>query len=217
MYSSVRGTEGLFWQPADGSGRAEHLVDGSSGVRAFTWTRDGQLVYEELAGADIRLLTPGSGSAPRVITLFDAPDYFNEVLPALSPDGRWLAYQSTESADAEVYLRPFPDVSSLRRQVSVGGGFAPLWSADGQELYYRSATDMMAVKVRTSPTLDLGRPEALFSLSDYVLPGTRGIKYEVGPDGRFLMLKDSGGGRSQDRVVLVQNWTEEVKRLVPSD
>ena len=217
VYSSVRGTEGLFWQPADGSGRAEHLVDGSSGVRATTWTRDGQLVYEELAGADIRLLTPGSGLPPRVIPLFDAPEFFNEVLPALSPDGRWLAYQSTESADAEVYLRPFPDVSSLRRQVSVGGGFAPLWSADGQELYYRSATDMMAVKVRTSPTLDLGRPEALFSLSDYVLPGTRGIKYEVGPDGRFLMLKDSGGGRSQDRVVLVQNWTDDVKRLVPTD
>ena len=75
---------------------------------------------------------------------------------------------------------------------------------------------MMAVKVRTSPTLELGRPEALFSLSDYVLPGTRGIKYEVAPDGRFLLLKDSGGGRSQDRVVLVQNWTEDVKRLVPS-
>ena len=199
------------------AGAAEHLVDGSSGVRAFTWTRDGQLVYEELAGADIRLLTPGSGSAPRVITLFDAPDYFNEVLPALSPDGRWLAYQSTESADAEVYLRPFPEVSSLRRQVSVGGGFAPLWSADGREIYYRSATDMMAVKIRTSPTLELGRPEVLFSLSDYVLPGTRGIKYEVGPDGRFLLLKDSGSGRSQDRVVLVQNWTDEVKRLVPTD
>jgi serine/threonine protein kinase/Tol biopolymer transport system component len=217
VYSSVRGTEGLFWQPADGSGSAEHLIDGSSGVRALTWTRDGRLVYEELAGADIRLLTPGSGSAPRLITLFDAPDYFNEVLPALSPDGRWLAYQSTESADPEVYLRPFPDVSSLRRQVSVGGGFAPLWSADGQEIYYRSATDMMAVKVRTSPTLEVGRPEVLFSLSDYVLPGTRGIKYEVAPDGRFLLLKDSGSGHAQDRVVLVQNWTEHVKRLVPTD
>ena len=167
VYSSVRGTEGLFWQPADGSGRAEHLVDGSSGVRATTWTRDGQLVYEELAGADIRLLTPGSGSAPRAIPLFDAPEYFNEVLPALSPDGRWLAYQSTESADAEVYLRPFPDVSSLRRQVSVGGGFAPLWSADGQELYYRSATDMMAVKVtnvanpRSRETRGAVQPERL--------------------------------------------------------
>ena len=50
-----------------------------------------------------------------------------------------------------------------------------------------------------------------------MLPGTRGIRYEVGPDGRFLMLKDSGGGRAQDRVVLVQNWTDDVKRLVPTD
>jgi hypothetical protein len=49
---------------------------------------------------------------------------------------------------------------------------------------------------------------------DYVLPGTRGIKYDVAPDGRFLLLKDSGTGGSQDRVVLVQNWTEELKRRV---
>jgi serine/threonine-protein kinase len=217
VYSSVRGTEGLFWQPADGSGVAEHLIDGSGGIRGFAWTKAGELVFEELAGAHIRLLTPGSRQTPRVIPLFDAPEYFNELLPALSPDGRWLAYQSTESGEAEVYLRLFPDVSSLRRQISVGGGFAPLWSADGGEIYYRSATDMMAVKVRTSPALDLGQPESLFRLSDYVLPGTRGIKYEVAPDGRFLMLKDIGSGGSQDRVVLVQHWTEELKRLVPAN
>ena len=216
MYTAVRGTEGLFWQAADGSGTSEHLVNGTSGIRAYASTRDGQLVFEELAGSDIRLLKPGSKDAPQSITLFDAPGYFNEVLPALSPDGHWLAYQSTESGDAEVYLRPFPNVSSLRRQISVGGGFAPLWSPDGKEIYYRNATGMMAVKVSTSPVLEIKAPEVLFRLIDYVLPGTRGIKYEVAPDGRFLMLKDSGG-RSQDRIVLVQNWTEELKRLVPSN
>ena len=216
VYTAVRGTEGLFWQAADGSGTSEHLANGSSGIRAYAWTRDGQLIFEELAGSDIRLLKPGSKDAPQSITLFDAPGYFNEVLPALSPDGHWLAYQSTESGDAEVYLRPFPNVSSLRRQVSAGGGFAPLWSPDGKEIYYRNPTEMMAVKVSTSPVLEVKAPEVLFRLSDYVLPGTRGIKYEVAPDGRFLMLKDSGG-RSQDRVVLVQHWTEELKRLVPSN
>ena len=164
MYTAVRGTEGLFWQAADGSGTSEHLVNGTSGIRAYAWTRDGQLVFEELAGSDIRLLKPGSKDAPQSITLFDAPGYFNGVLPAVSRDGHWLAYQSTG----------------------------------------------------TSPVLEVKAPEVLFRLSDYVLPGTRGIKYEVAPDGRFLMLKDSGG-RSQDRVVLVQNWTEELKRLVPSN
>jgi serine/threonine-protein kinase len=216
VYSAVHGSEGLFWQPADGSGTPEHLVDGTSGIRAYTWTHDGQLIFEELAGSDIQLLKPGSKAAPQLIKLFDAPGYFDEVLPALSPDGRWLAYQSTESGDAEVYLRPFPNVSTLRRQISVGGGFAPLWSSDGREIYYRNATEMMSVKVSTSPVLDVKTPEVVFSLSDYVLPGTRGIKYEVAPDGRFLMLKDSAG-RSQDRVVLVQHWTEELKRRVPSN
>jgi eukaryotic-like serine/threonine-protein kinase len=216
VYSSVRGTEGLFWQRADGSGEAEHLVDGSGGVRAFTWTSDGQLVYEELAGAEIRLLTPGDPSPSRAIKMFEAPNYFNELLPALSPDGRWIAYQSTESGEAEVYLRPFPDVSSLRRQVSVGGGFAPLWAPNGREIYYRNSTNLMAVKAQTSPTLELGAPEVVVGLDNYILPGTRGIKYEVAPDGRFLLLKDSGTGRSQDRVVLVQNWTDELKRRVPA-
>jgi hypothetical protein len=74
----------------------------------------------------------------------------------------------------------------------------------------------MAVKVQTSPTLELGTPEVVVGLDNYILPGTRGIKYEVAPDGRFLLLKDSGTGRSQDRVVLVQNWTEDLKRLVPA-
>jgi serine/threonine-protein kinase len=217
VYSSVRGTEGLFWQPADGSGAPEHLVDGSGGIRAFTWTSSGELVYEELAGSQIRLLKPGSNAPPRSITVFDAPDYFNELLPALSPDGHWLAYQSIESGEAEVYLRPFPDVSSLRRQISVGGGYAPLWSAHGREIYYRSSTDLLAVPVQTAPTLQIGTPEVLFSLADYVLPGTRGIKYEVSPDGRFLLLKDSGGGRSQDRVLLVQNWFEEISQMVAAD
>jgi hypothetical protein len=214
VYSSVRGTEGLFWQRADGSGQAEHLVEGSAGIRACTWTSDGQLVYEELVGTELRLLTPDGPAPPRAIKMFESPNYFNERLPALSPDGHWVAYQSTESGEPEVYLRPFPDVSSLRRQVSLGGGFAPLWAPNGREIYYRSSANLMAVKVQTSPTLELGTPEVLFSLDNYVLPGTRGIKYDVAPDGRFLLLKDSGTGGSQDRVVLVQNWTEELKRRV---
>jgi serine/threonine-protein kinase len=218
VYSSVRGGEGLFWQPADGGGVAEHLIDGTGGIRSFGWTPAGQLLYEELAGADVRLLTPDGRSSPQVITLFDAPEYFNEVLPALSPDGRWLAYQSTEAGEMEVYIRPFPDVSSFRRQVSAGGGFAPLWSRNGREIYYRNATSLMAAEVQTTPTLEVGRPSALFGLGDYVLAGTRGIRYDVAADGRFLLLKDSGaGGGSQERVVLVQNWTDELKRLVPTN
>jgi Tol biopolymer transport system component/tRNA A-37 threonylcarbamoyl transferase component Bud32 len=216
VYSSVRGAEGLFLQTADGSGAVVHLTDGSGGVRAMAWASDGRLVYEELAGAEIRLLKPDGRSPSQPITLFDAPEYFNEMLPSLSPDGHWLTYQSTESGRMEIYLRPFPDVSTLRRQVSAGGGFAPLWSADGREIYYRNASSLMAVKVHTGPNPEVEPPETLFSLGDYVLAGTRGIRYDVARDGRFLLLKDAGRGGPQERIVLVQNWLEELKRLVPA-
>ena len=216
VYSAVRGTEGLFSQAVDGSGPAEHLTDGAGGVRAFGWTREGDLLYEELAGADVRVLPLEGRSPPRVITLFDAPEYFAEVLPALSPDGRWLAYQSAELGEMDVYVRPFPDVSSRRWQISVGGGWAPLWSPDGREIFYRSDTSLMAVATRTQPDFAvLGTPAPLFSLSDYVLAGVRGIRYDVAPDGRFLLLKDETRGGPRDRIVVVQHWFEELRRLVP--
>jgi len=214
VFSSVRGAAGLFWQAADGSGTTDHLIDATGGVRAFDWTPDGQLLYEELAGAEVRVLPLDGTSPPAPIALFDAPEYFNEVLPALSPDGRWLAYQSTESGQMQVYVRPFPNVRSGRWQISPDEGFAPLWSPDGREIYYRSPSALMAVSVQTSPVFAAGTPREVFSLSDYVLAGSRGIKYDVAPDGRFLMLKDeSGVSGSQERFVVVQHWFEELRRL----
>ncbi|HUF47769.1 MAG TPA: protein kinase [Vicinamibacterales bacterium] len=214
VFSSVRGAAGLFWMSADGTGSADLLTNATGGVRAFGWTSDGRLLFEELQGPDVRLLSPGSGAAPELKPLFDSPDYFNEVLPALSPDGRWLAYQSTESGQMAIYVRPFPDVSAGRWEVSEGSGFAPLWSHDGRQIFYRSPTSLMAVSIRTSPTFGTSTPRPLFSLADYVLAGTRGIRYDVAPDGRFLMLKDDTGvSAAQSRVIVVQNWFTELERL----
>jgi serine/threonine-protein kinase len=214
VFASVRGKTGLFWQAADGSGGASHVADGTGGVRPLTWTSSGELVYEELAGPAIGVLPPDGRSQVRHITLFDMPEYFNEKLPAISPDGRWVAYQSTESGEMEIYVRPFPEVSAGRSQVSVGGGFAPLWSRNGQEIYYRNDRSLMAVGVKTTPSFTAATPQTLFRLGDYVLAGTRGIRYDVAPDGRFLLLKDEDGRDTRDRIVVVQNWFEELRRLV---
>jgi serine/threonine-protein kinase len=218
VFVSVRGAEGLFSQPADGSGAADHLIDGAGGVRAVTWTPDRKLIYEEIAGADIRILPLTEGSRPQTITLFDAPDYFDECLPALSPDGRWLAYQSTESGKMEVYVRPFPNVKDGRWQISTSGGTAPLWSRDGREIFYRSATNIVAVKIRTGPTFAVVESNTLFSLAGYALAGTRGVQYDVAPDGRFLLLKSDPLGHvaSGGNIIVVENWFEELKRLVPT-
>jgi serine/threonine-protein kinase len=213
VFASVRGKTGLFAQAADGSGGAVHMADGTGGVRPLTWTADGELVYEELMGPAIKILSRQDGPA-REVPLLELREYFNEKLPAISPDGKWIAYQSTESGRMEVYVRPFPAVSSGRWQVSVGGGFAPLWARNGQELYYRSDRSLMVVAVKTAGGFAAAPPAPLFRLAGYVLAGTRGIRYDVAPDGRFLLLKDEDGRESRDRVVVVQNWFEELKRLV---
>jgi len=218
VFSSVRGPEGLFVQAADGSEAAQHLTDGVNGVRATSWTSDGKLVYEELAGDDVLVRSLTDGASPQQIRVFDAPDYFNERLPVLSPDGRWLAYQSTESGRMEIYVRPFPNVRSARWQISEGGGFAPLWSVDGREIFYRNTDSIVAAQIRTEPTFGVVSSNALFSLAGYVLAGTRGVKYDVGRDGRFLLLKSDSPGDSASRqdIVVVENWFEELKRLVPT-
>jgi serine/threonine-protein kinase len=213
VFTSVYGKSGIFSQAADGSGAAAHVVDGSGGVRALTWTLDGRLVYEELAGAQIRVVPLDGSASPEAMDVINDPVYFNEMLPALSPDGQWLAYQSTESGTMEVYVRPFPALSSGRLRISSGTGWAPLWSRDGREIYYRTTTRLMAVRVQASPEFRADPPQPLFGLGDYALAGTRGVKYDVAPDGRFLLTKDERGGTgAYESIVVVQHWFEELRR-----
>ena len=84
---------------------------------------------------------------------------YRESNAEVSPDGDWLAYQSDESTVNEIYVRPFPDVNTSRRQVSTGGGTRPLWSRDGRELFYFVPPDtIMAVPVEPGKELRFGRP-----------------------------------------------------------
>jgi hypothetical protein len=135
-----------------------------------------------------------------------------------------MAYQSNESGQFEVYVRPFPDVNGGRWQVSSGGGaWWPLWSPDGQELFYVGSEGMMAVPIETEPTFTQGTVDLLFDLGPYWRPseGTASRRIDISPEGdRFLMLK--AGGRSDETaettsIIVVQNWFEELKRLVPTN
>jgi serine/threonine-protein kinase len=137
----------------------------------------------------------------------------------VSPDGRWLAYESNESGRDEVYVRPFPNVETARHQVSTGGGFAPLWSRTGRELFYYVAPDtIMAVSVRLAD-LALGPPQAVVKGPYASSGGWR--HYDVSADGqRFLLLKEAqpadGQKPAAPEIHVVVNWTEELKRLVPA-
>ncbi len=160
---------GLFWVAADGTGAVQPLAQGDNQTFPDAFTPDGSqvLVRGSAPGGndDIFLVslnrtsaegTAGSEVRPLLQTMF------NEQNPALSPDGRWLAYESDESGDAEIYVRPFPDVDAGRWQVSTGGGVQAAWARSGRELFYRSGTALLAVPVQTGTGFVAGTPKTLF-------------------------------------------------------
>jgi serine/threonine-protein kinase len=134
---------------------------------------------------------------------------FNESFAVLSPDDRFLAYVSDESGTAEVYLLPFRGDGG-RVPVSTNGGTEPMWSRDGRELYYRLGEQSMAASVSPGAEPELGKPSMLFQ--GHFRQGTRVAQYDVSTDGRFLMVGESPA----DRIHVVLNWFEELKRLAPA-
>jgi serine/threonine-protein kinase len=150
--------------------------------------------------------------------LFKSPS--SESNGEISPDGKWLAFESAESGRLDVYIRPFPNVEASRTVVSTTGGTRPLWSRDGRELFYYVLPDtIMAVPVRLGETVSLGSPQVVVK-GPYATAVNAGRHYDVSADGqRFLLLKDVAQADSvrppSAEIHLVLNWHEELKRRVP--
>jgi serine/threonine-protein kinase len=215
-YEKSRGN--AFWQASDGSGTVERLAEGG-GAQIFptSFSPDGSrlLVYGDDASSDQDnddIAVIQLQGERRVIPLMRT--MFNEQHPEVSPDGRWLAYNSDESGRHEVYVRPFPDIERGRWQVSTAGGSQPTWARNGRELFFRSGTAVMSVPIKTEPGFASGNPTVVFQ-GEYATPPGR--TYDVSPDGRrFLMIKEATQDKPQAPIILVQNWQEELKRLVPT-
>jgi serine/threonine-protein kinase len=234
IFLSLRtGAGNLFWQPADGSGTAERLTDALRIRGPDAATPDGKwLVVRESDGKgtfDLALLElpdkpgmkPASSETKPLV-----PSSFAESNAEVSPDGRWLTYQSNNSGSLEVYLRPFPNPAVGQWQVSRGGGTEPLWSRDSRELFYRSASGaVMRVPIDPRSPTPPGAPIQLFNGPSYVVGGSgpfaglRRRTYDVSLDGRrFLMITGDNSqttNASPERIVLVQNWFEELKAKLP--
>jgi eukaryotic-like serine/threonine-protein kinase len=226
--SSRSGPSALYRQRADGGAPAERTIGAE--VRAQIGTEiplgeglespDGRwLILRSETGApgdgDIFAMRIGIDTVPRPIIA--SP--FQELAPALSPDGRWLAYTSNETGRREMYVRPFPDVSAGKYQVSTAGGSSPRWSHRGDELFYRSlGDDFIAARVRLVPTFSLVSQKPLFSAVGYT-PGLEHASFDVSPDDRrFLMLRTGSLARAADEtphLILVQNFLAELKRMQP--
>ncbi|MGH9383458.1 MAG: hypothetical protein ACRD2N_04125, partial [Vicinamibacterales bacterium] len=207
-------------QLADGTGQVETVVKAPELTSVQSFSPDGNKLLVSTAPpgriqrVDVLIATRGS---PDLSPLIQTP--FADAGPAISPDGRWVAYFSDESGRSEVYVRPFPDVDHGRWQVSTDGGTEPRWSRNGRELFFRNlvgqgATHIMKVSitpdksfVADSPTMAVRFPQGSSSL------------YDVAQDGRFLFnvpATEVADNASRPQIVVVQNWHEELKRLVPT-
>jgi len=147
---------------------------------------------------------------------------FDERNGIISPDGRWLAYESNSSGSFEIYVRPFPNVGGGQWQVSTAGGRQPLWARSGKELFYIGAAGtLLRVTVEASgATWNAGAPVKLLDGGYYTGDGASGGRaYDASPDAqRFLMIKTPGtdAGAAPPALIVVQHWDEELKRLVPT-
>ena len=225
VFSSDRdgGRPNIYTKSADGTGSAERLTTSDSFQRPSSWSADGQsLIILDAAGtgpgnpADVAVVSLGAEDATAGLI----ETQFDENQAEVSPDGRWIAYRSNESGQTHIYVRPFPNVDDGKWQISSDQGRSPVWAADGSELFFErfGAFEMMAVSVTTEPTFVPENPESLFEGPYRLSGGGRSRSWDIGADGRFLMfsaetaLEDRAAA---PRIVVVENWFEELIERVP--
>jgi len=165
---------------------------------------------------DVMLVPLDGAHPPRALVQTPA----NELNGTISPDGRWLAYESDASGHFEIYVRPYPDTVGGEWRVSNGGGVRPAWTRGGRELLYLAADSaLMSVRVETSASWQSSAPVKLVdTVGRYYTESVTTRTYDVTPDGeRLLLLKyvSSPNAAARD-VVVVENWGRELKRLVPA-
>jgi Tol biopolymer transport system component len=225
--------EGIYRKSADGIGEDELIVSKQDqAIMPWSFTPDGKILALHRYSVDPRLevdigMLPMEGNREMKMLL---QEKHLELQPQISPDGRWMAYQSHESGKGEIFVRSFPDVTKGKWQVSTSGGNSPLWSPDGRELFYRSGDTTIAVDVETGPAFKHGNPKILFRgmyLSGTVLKIVT-TPWDIHPNGKkFLMIKppasaagESAAGKSsaaapQPKIIVVTNWFAELKQRVP--
>ncbi len=219
-FTSDRGDEGLHIRAkrADGVGESEQVYALGREVTLGAWSPDGEWLVLRAAGRagfigarDVFAVRPDEDGTPS--PLLADPEYLEQA-PAVSPDGRWLAYSSNETGREEVFVRPFPNVQEGKWQVSTEGGLRPLWSPDGRELFFvnRETRELLSADIDTTSGFAVTATNVLFTIPLDYLISANGDFYDISPDGgRFLMGRRVATDESAPQLVLVQDWYEEVK------
>ena len=220
-----RGSDGIeVWiQPADGSGVARQLTALDGEVHFDAWAPDGRTFsahQHNVASTTNQLMVSFDGEKAEATSWLERE--YTTSNAVFSPDGRYVALVSSQTGQQEIFIHSFPGPGGAT-PVSVGGGTEPVWASSGA-LFYRRPDDymMMVVEVSTDPTLSIGQPSELFVGSGSGGDGSPRARYTVTADGRrFLMsaallASGEGDGGSTRRVIIVQNWVEELKERVPN-
>ncbi len=208
----------LWTQPADGTGSPRLLLDLEESILEFDQNPDESMFVLRLGGGagatgirDLVGLRVGDS-----VTVPLAAEPYDEKAAALSPDGRWLAYESTETGRNEIYVRPFPAVNDGKWQVSSTGGINPRWASNGREIYFVDGSgSLVAARISGTRGFEVTGSEQLFSVTERALEaGPNYTSWDVAADGRFLFIRTGGPDASgrPNEFVLVQNWLEEIRQ-----
>ena len=196
----------IFKRVADGGSPEQLVITSVHDKHATGMTRDGKyLLYREdrPGGEDIYMVQMDSGDKASPKPVVQGPG--SQADGAISPDGRWLMYSSTESGRPEVYVTGFPLGSGpARQQISPSGGSKCVWANDGKAVYYLSDERILRVKFDPA-TGDIGRPEILAKIKP-------SLDWSVGPDGRFLIARVAKGGERRSLKVIL-NWTQTLQDI----
>jgi len=204
--------------PADGSGGTPVPVSPSGHYHPHAVSPGGG----ELIAVDVDNATTGSDTNIVEIPMSDKPEPTPLVRTpsregfeglSLSPDGRWLAYASDGTGQLEIWVQPYGRPGAPIR-VSPNGGVEPVWARNARELFYLEGRRLMAVAVDGRTSFEFSPPKLLFETTN-ALTG-QPPSYDVGADGRFLMIRPEGKQGAAPPIVVVLNWFDEVKRRAPT-
>jgi len=209
--AKVDGKTGIYSLAADGSGKQEQLLATDSLATPNSWSPDGKLLYTQ--HARIWVLPVQGGVAGKPFQLHDAGA--TELDGEVSPDGRWVAYASTETGQSEIYVQAFPGPGGKERVSTEGAltdfGSAARWARNGRELLYRATNGLMTVEVQTTPQFHMGLPTL-------AVKGQFGTTFDVTPDGKRFLVEEIGGASAFNRRMIgVSNWFEDLRRSAPAN
>ncbi|HET9360396.1 MAG TPA: protein kinase [Vicinamibacterales bacterium] len=203
--------------PSDGGGGEPKATSPEGSFAPRGWDRAGRTLLALHFDGPQRDIVQWSLDNPDVFEpVVRTPSFDGGFGIAMSPDGRWLAYASDRDGAQQIWVQPYPGPGVARR-VSPRGGIHPVWSPNGRELFYVDGERLMSVVVGREGDFPFATATALFSHA-FAPPSEGTPDYDVGSDGRFLLIKSSETARfAEPQIAVVLNWFEELKRLVPTD